>query len=189
LLIVQRCRVILSPVSGIRTERLELSLLPEEFLAATAEGRRDSVSAEFAIAEDWWRERRIASLRLEDLRSDEAYRPWSLRAIILAESNLMIGFCGFHTAPNPPYLAEWALEAVEISYTVFPAFRGRGFATEAARGLMRWSEEHGVKRVVASIGAGNAASAAIAKRLGFVRVGTYIDPEDGPEDVCVADLG
>lgn len=159
---------------------MDLLLLTEEFLEATAAGRKTGLG-EVVIPEDWWEERAIAELRAADMRKDESYRPWSIRAMVERKTGVMVGFCGFHTPPDPPYLEE-RNGGVELAYTVFAPFRQRGFATEAARGMMDWArQEHGVRQFVVSIGVANLASMLVAGKLGFVRVGQHVDPVDGLE--------
>ena len=81
------------------------------------------------------------------------------------------------------------VSGVELGYTVFEPDRRRGYASEACRGMMDWAaRNHGVTRFVVSIGLGNVASLAMAKRLGFLRVGSCTDLVDGPEDVFVREL-
>ncbi|MEV4279999.1 GNAT family N-acetyltransferase [Actinoplanes xinjiangensis] len=58
--------------------------------------------------------------------------------------------------------------AGELGYVVNPDFAGRGYATEAARELLRLGfEELGLHRIVASIDERNTASARLAERLGM----------------------
>ena len=77
-----------------------------------------------------------------------------------------------------------SLGAVEFGFTVFPAFRRRGYAREPSLALMRWARQiHGVTKFVLSIRPDNTASQALATQLGFVRVGSHIDEVDGLEDV------
>jgi RimJ/RimL family protein N-acetyltransferase len=103
----------------------------------------------------------------------------------------MIGRIGFHSAPGPDYLESlepWPIGrgAVEFGYTIFPEFTGNGYATEASIALMHWAREtHGVRRFVLSISPENPASLRIAAKLGFVRIGEHMDPEDGLEHVLV----
>ncbi|MBY0335852.1 MAG: GNAT family N-acetyltransferase [Acetobacteraceae bacterium] len=60
----------------------------------------------------------------------------------------------------------------EVHWTVFPAFQGRGFATEAARRVRDHARDDlGWTRLVSCIEPGNAASVAVALRLGAVRDG------------------
>lgn len=73
-------------------------------------------------------------------------------------------------------------DAVELGYTVFAQFRGRGYATEAAAGLIRWArDERGVRAILASVAPGNEPSLAIVRKLGFVQVSEQWDDEDGLE--------
>ena len=51
----------------------------------------------------------------------------------------MLGHIGFHGRPD-------GRGAAELGYTVLPPFRRRGYALEAAQGLMDWAaREHGVR--------------------------------------------
>ena len=58
----------------------------------------------------------------------------------------------------------------EIGWTVMPGHAGRGYATEAARAVLRMAFEHyGLRRVVANLDARNDRSAALCERLGMRR--------------------
>jgi RimJ/RimL family protein N-acetyltransferase len=58
----------------------------------------------------------------------------------------------------------------EIGWTVLPHHAGRGYATEAARAVMRLGFEHyGLRRIVANLDARNDRSAALCERLGMRR--------------------
>ncbi len=58
----------------------------------------------------------------------------------------------------------------EIGWTVLPAYVGRGFATEAAREVLRVAFEHyGLRRVLANLDAENHASRRVCERLGMRR--------------------
>ncbi|GIM64378.1 hypothetical protein Pve01_83130 [Planomonospora venezuelensis] len=58
----------------------------------------------------------------------------------------------------------------EIGWTVLPGLGGRGYATEAARAVLRLGFEHfGLRRVVANLDARNDRSAALCERLGMRR--------------------
>ena len=86
----------------------------------------------------------------------------------------MVGYIGFHSRPNPPYLQPLVADAVELGYTVFPPFRARGFATEAVIALIGWAHRSaGIDNFVVSIAPDNEPSRAIAARLGFRRVGEH----------------
>ena len=58
----------------------------------------------------------------------------------------------------------------EIGWTILPQHAGRGYATEAARAVLRLGFEHyGLRRVVANLDARNDRSAALCERLGMRR--------------------
>jgi len=98
-----------------------------------------------------------------------------------------VGQIGFHSPPGPPELCEIAPGGIEYGYRIYSPYRGRGYAKEAARGLMGWAVEQGVTSFVVSIRPDNAPSQAIARGLGFVKVGEQMDEVDGLEEVFFAD--
>lgn len=159
----------------VRSERLELVVLQpdaiDEILAGTSS---------LAVPDGWPDEHDASFLRLrrDQVRRRPEWRPWTVRAVVL--DGRMIGHAGFHGPPgvNGP----GADDAVEIGYTIFEPWRGRGYATEAARALMEWARaEHGIRRFIASVAPGNAPSLAIVRRLGFEQTGEQWDEEDGLE--------
>ena len=149
-------------------------------LLGAALGRPVALCPEWAIPDS------VLRLRCEQLRGDPSLEEWLLRAIVLRESGLALGHIGFHTRPAPDYLAEWCPEGVELGYLVSPPHRRRGYAREAALGLMDWAtRQHGVDRFVACVAPDNAPSQALVRQLGFVRVGAHEDDEHGVEEVLV----
>lgn len=85
-------------------------------------------------------------------------------AIVDAASGELVGCCG---------LDDWSKSDVaQFGYWIGPRARGRGCATRAATLLTRWLFELGAVRVVLKIVGGNDASAAVARRAGFVHEGT-----------------
>ena len=68
------------------------------------------------------------------------------------------------------HLQGTGLSEGEIGWTILPQHGGRGFATEAARAVLRLGFEHyGLRRVVANLDARNERSAALCERLGMRR--------------------
>jgi RimJ/RimL family protein N-acetyltransferase len=68
------------------------------------------------------------------------------------------------------HLQGTGLSEGEIGWTVLPQHAGRGFATEAAREVLRLGFEHyGLRRIVANLDARNHRSAALCERLGMRR--------------------
>jgi len=151
---------------GILTPRLELVTLPPEFFVAILEGLRPVASsvADFQVPVEWPAETDAPwlRLRLSQLRQDPAIQPWLLRAVVPREGpRAMAGYIGFHSRPRDD-------GTVEFGYTVLPPYRRRGFAYEAAVGLMDWAvREHGVRRFILSVAPGNTPSRSLAQKLGF----------------------
>ncbi|HJS29170.1 MAG TPA: GNAT family N-acetyltransferase [Anaerolineales bacterium] len=106
--------------------------------------------------------------------------PYGDRAIVLKLNGEMIGSCGFVPCLMPfeqlPGFGPGGLAVesgryspeVGLFYAVSPAHRRRGYASEAAQALVEYAflQLH-LKRIVATTGAGNAASIGVMKRLGM----------------------
>jgi len=172
----------------IVTSRLRLRLMPETFLELCL--NNETAKAETIIglklSPEWFEEKDFMALRFEGCRSDPLYKPWSVRAIGLEAAGVMIGHIGFHSRPNPDYLQQFVPDGIEFGYTIFPPYRRQGYALEAIQGLLDWAvEEQDVRNFVVSIAPANAASMALAKKLGFVKVGEHTDEVDGLEEVYV----
>jgi RimJ/RimL family protein N-acetyltransferase len=175
----------------IHSPRLELIALSPDFLSASLRDDLESAARliSLTIPPDWLETKWLMELRLAKIRANPALEPWLLRAIGLRETRTMVGFIGFHTLPGPEYLNSYAPGAVEFGYTIFPAYRKQGYASEAAQALMEWaSREHEVKRFVVSISPVNEPSLRLARKFGFRKVGSFTDPEDGVEDVFLLDV-
>jgi [ribosomal protein S5]-alanine N-acetyltransferase len=173
-------------MSLISSDRLDLIPLNQDMLASSLEGRLAEVELwlDARLPTGWPDHRDVFQLRLDQLREKPELLPWLLRAMVLRESREVIGHVGFHTAPGAEYLEPFSPGAVEFGFTVYPEFRRRGFAREAALALMRWAtEQHGVGRFVLSIRPDNLPSQALARGLDFVKIGSHIDDVDGEEDV------
>ncbi|MFJ9208780.1 GNAT family N-acetyltransferase [Streptomyces sp. NPDC102264] len=67
--------------------------------------------------------------------------------------------------------------SAEIAWVVGTARQGRGIATEAARGLVRWLKGQGVRSLVAHVHPDHGASAAVATAVGLAPTGERHDGE------------
>jgi RimJ/RimL family protein N-acetyltransferase len=170
---------------------LDLIALSPQFLSASIDDDLQTASSLIGldIPPQWLEAKWLMEMRLTKLREDLTLESWLLRAIGLHETKSMIGFIGFHTRPGAEYLNAYAPNSVEFGYTIFPEYRGKGYASEAAQALMDWAtREHDVRRFVVSISPTNRPSLRIAQKFGFHKVGSFSDPEEGPEDVFLREV-
>ncbi len=65
----------------------------------------------------------------------------------------------------------------DVAWVVGVSHQGQGLAREAAQAMAAWLEGQGVETVHALIHPGNAASAAVARRLGMVATAVIVDGE------------
>jgi RimJ/RimL family protein N-acetyltransferase len=173
-------------VPTIRTPRLDLVSMTPEFMDAVlgdrlAEAQEELGAALPADPIDPAVERFLGR-RIEQLRKDPDVQKWLARAMVRREGGReMIGNVGFHGAPGVNSAS--APDALEIGYGVRLEHRREGYATEAVEGLIGWARSEGIHHFVASVAPDNVPSLAIIRKLGFVRTGEHIDPEDGLEHV------
>lgn len=154
----------LTPEFPLRTERLELRPFTADDLPALHAYYRLPEVVRFLQWEPFdldgvkeLLDKRIARTALK--AEDDVLHP----AIVLRETGELIGEVMLH----------WTSESEsrgEIGAVVLPAFGGRGYATEAAREMLRLGfEELGLHRIVGSLDAENTASARALEKLGMRR--------------------
>lgn len=116
--------------------------------------------------------------------------PYGDRALILRETDTLIGSVGlvpslgpfgllpgFDVPPDAPR-ARQNVPEVGLYWSLAPAFRGQGYATEAARALIAYAfAALNLRRIVATTEHANAASIAVMRRLGMrVERNPYLEP-------------
>lgn len=166
------------PVSAIHTERLDLVPFDPIAIRRLIEGDRSAAERVLGrLLPDEFPNRDelegFLPIQLHRMEQAPKQRAWMAR-LMVAMPEGVVGHCGFH---GPPEI----IGRAEIGYTVFTPFRGQGFATEAAGGLVRWAFGQGEKVVFATVSPTNEPSLAIVRRLGFHQVGTQEDEVDGLE--------
>jgi RimJ/RimL family protein N-acetyltransferase len=146
----------------LQTERLALVLESTEAVLARIAAMPPADQAE--VSPEW----------LAQLRASPAPSPWTHGfALVERATGAVVGGCAFKGPPD-------ADGAVEIAYGLAPAYRGRGYAREAARALSEFALGAGGARCVrAHTRPDNAASARVLEACGFAPVGEVLDPEDG----------
>ncbi|MBA2535837.1 MAG: GNAT family N-acetyltransferase [Actinobacteria bacterium] len=173
-------------VPAICSSRLDLVSMSREFIALLLDDRRDEarrlIGAEIPTGWPDDHDARFVRMRAEEMERRPEIREWLIRAAISqeGEERVMVGHVGFHGPPgrNGPGKPD----ALEVGYTIFAPFRGRGYATEVAEALMDWAlQERGVRYFIASAAPQNKASVAVLRKLGFKQTGEQWDDEDGLE--------
>ncbi len=122
------------------------------------------------VAEDYLAFPEALPATLEALRSGMPPE-WFSHLIVDADEEVVVGIGGFTGPPSDG--------AVEIGYSVAPAHRRRGHATNAVRWWLDHAARHGVTVVRAHTLAEENASTAVLEKLGFRRVAVLEDPEVG----------
>jgi len=100
--------------------------------------------------------------------------PWIFGFVMwLRNEGKQVGRCGFTGPPGPDGV-------VEIAYGVDPDYQGRGYATEAAKGLVSFAfGDPRVGIVRAHTSPQENASTRVLTKCGFSRAGEHIDHEAG----------
>lgn len=157
----------------IRTARLQLVPATVELLSAELQSpARLAAVAGFTVPSSWPPEHHEPSALeyvLTRLIHHEEYPEWWFAYLVHgADPALVVGTAGFKGPPRNG--------AVEIGYSVLPEYQRRGFASEAARGLVaRAFEESEVDRVVAHTLPHLLPSIGVLVKCGFLQV-------DGPAE-------
>jgi RimJ/RimL family protein N-acetyltransferase len=90
------------------------------------------------------------------------------------------------------YRTLWGAGTTEVGYGVHPLHRGRGYASEAVRGVAGWTfATTALHRIELRANLDNTASLRVAKKAGFVREGVLRAAgtnDDGPCDLVVFGL-
>lgn len=163
----------------VRSERLDLILIDAALLDALIARDRAAIArlASYDVPTDFPNDdqREFLRFRCGQLAADPDRYPWSVRAIVLRDERRMVGFVNFHGAPGVNDTG--TPDAVELGWTVFPAYRRRGYATETAIRLMDWARARGVRHFISSTTPENAASLRVHEKLGFGRTGEVVDGE------------
>ena len=96
--------------------------------------------------------------------------PWV--SYVAVEDESCVGICAFKSAPHN--------NRVEIAYFTFPGHEGKGIATRMAKSLIEIALSVAPRLLVtAQTLAGENASTAVLRKLGFQMARELDDPEDG----------
>ena len=171
----------------VRSERLDLVPMTLELMEALLRGDLEAAQpmVGYRIPADWPQVMAsVLRFRIPIAQSQPAALPLLLRAMVLrADPEVVVGRLGFHGPTGNDGM-------LEIGYEVFPEYRRRGFAREAALAMLRWAQrDPAVLRFRASVGPENLPSRKLVTGLGFIEVGTQWDDEDGEETLFEREAG
>lgn len=161
------------------TERLRLVPYSPEHYLALIEGVEEFTQSfghppaaglrEFIVSDE------VSESFLEMLHHSEGEDPWHFGfALVDKATDIVIGSGGYKGPPDDE-------STVEIAYGVVPDYEGKGFATEAAAGLISYAtnQDKSVRTIRAhTLPEANASTRVLAKN-GFQKVGVVEDPDDG----------
>jgi [ribosomal protein S5]-alanine N-acetyltransferase len=161
----------------VRSERLELTPLPGPALDAL-------------LAHDGGALERLTGVRFADpaappymaealpvvrdrLRQAPEEGRWWNWLVVLGESREAVGSVAFAGPPDRE-------GAVLIGYAMYPAFEGRGYATEAVRAMIDWAfDQPGVREVRALAPVWNTPALRVAENVGMRPVASEEDDDVG----------
>ena len=156
-------------LADLRTERLRLVALTRD-LARTAVEDREGLQRELgARVPPAWPGADFARMLPSIARASGAFVAAPTRLIVHAGDRSVIGEAGFHGPPD-------GTGTVEFGYSIVPEYRGRGFASEAARAVIRNAFTiTAIRCVVAECLEDNRASLRVLEKLGMRRIGSAGD--------------
>jgi RimJ/RimL family protein N-acetyltransferase len=151
-------------VMNLKTDRLIL----RKFTCYDWEGLYEYLSNETVVKYEPYGVFTEEECRQEAERRSQSEAFW---AVCLKENNKLIGNVYFQQQ-NPREFLTW-----EIGYVFNPEYYGKGYATEACAGIMRYAfEKWGVHRIIAKCNPENTASWKLLERLGMRREAHFKKP-------------
>lgn len=166
-------------VSPIETKSLKLVPHSPKHVLALIEGAESYASSvgwpPANGLRDFFVSKEVSPQWLAQLRTATVTDVWTHGfALLHVADGKIIGAAGFKGPAG-------ADGAVEIAYGIVPDYQGRGYATEATRGLLSFALNSGHVQVArAHTLPQKNASTRVLTKCGFEFVGEFNDPEDGP---------
>lgn len=158
----------------METEHLLLKPCPIQHLEKLLEGASAFKGAfGIEVVDGYIESPSFIQYSVEKLRSGLVQKEWWAYMILHKTDNSLIGIGGYKGAPD-------CQGVVEIGYGIAPAYRGKGYATEAASTLINNAINiAGVNAVWAHTLPEFNASTKVLQKCGMEMVEEIIDPDDG----------
>lgn len=156
-------------IYALETERLRLRQWTDADYAPFAAMSFDVRVSEFLPL---FPDRAACDAFVDHLQQDLAARGWGFWALERKEDAAFLGMAGLHE-PGPEFGAP---PCVEIGWRLAPEFWGQGYATEAAREILRFGfDVLGLEEISSFTALGNDKSLAVMERLGLRRSPVIFD--------------
>ena len=159
----------------IETAHLQLCIIEPRHVEALARNKSELAALlHVAVPANWPHFPEAFSLPTSDSREAEATpTDWNGYFFLHRNDHMLIGNGGFNGEPD-------ASGTIEIGYEIASDYWNRGFATEAAMGMIDFAFAHSeVHAVIAHTLAESNASNRVLQKLGMLFVAELDDPEDG----------
>ncbi|HEX8494586.1 MAG TPA: GNAT family N-acetyltransferase [Pyrinomonadaceae bacterium] len=157
-------------------ETLNLTLIPFElahFEAVLNDPQRLALMLGISIAEGWAAFPESLPYSYKYLKAHPEALGWWTYLFIHTKEKVLVGYGGFKGVADESGM-------VEIGYSIAPAWRTRGLATEAAQGLIDYAFSHPhIKMIDAHTLAETNPSTKVLKKVGMKFMAALPDPEQG----------
>jgi ribosomal-protein-alanine N-acetyltransferase len=158
-----------TPFDGINTERLLLRRLQREDAEVLGAYRGDEEIARYQSWDSFSLEHARHLITAQQSISFAAPGAWCQIAVVLAETNTLVGDVAYRTDPNEP-------RQVELGFTVAREHQGHGYASEAMIAVLDFAfEAYSLHRVHGTVDERNQPAWSLLDRLGFRREGHHVE--------------
>lgn len=151
----------------MQTERLTLVAFTHDLMLATLRSPHELAQKLQVVVPEGWPEPDFAEILpwlADQVGENPALEEWS-RVIVHTTDHKVVGDIGFKGQPDENGV-------VEMGYSVLPAYRRQGYASEAGRAMLEWAlQQPGVKRVTAQCFEDNLGSIGVLQKMGLHQVG------------------
>lgn len=107
---------------------------------------------------------------------------WGLYAVEIKSTGEFIGYVGLHEIG---FEADFT-PGIEIGWRLGADYHNHGYATEAAKAVLKWAKDAGIERLFSFTAKINAPSERVMQKIGMVKAGEFNHPKlsnDSP--LCV----
>ena len=168
------------PPDLIRTDRLDLVPLRVADAAEMVAVLADPALYAFIGGEPPSRQTLVRRFRAQVAGSGDPRETWHNWIVRERASGAATGFVQatvVETGANRAGVPGSPPASAEIAWVIGTRWQGRGYATEAACGLVAWLDGVGARTIVAHVHPDHAASAAVAGRAGLEPTDAFVDGE------------